>query len=86
MALRDWLEPPENPTTVTTVTTDKPSKGGSVVTVVSVVALDCHWRWLFHYQDGEAVEYRILPETTEQELRALYPQVVRFEPLPDTLQ
>ena len=45
-----------------------------------------HWRWIFHYPNGEAVEYRILPEPTEQELRSLYPEVVRFEPLPETLQ
>ena len=44
------------------------------------------WRWLFHYPDGHAVEYRILPEPTEEELRSLYPEVSRFEPLPETLQ
>ena len=48
--------------------------------------LSRHWRWLFHYPDGSAVENRILPEPTEQELRTRHPDVVRFERLTDTLQ
>lgn len=45
-----------------------------------------HWRWRFHYADGEVVEHRILPEPSEHELHTLYPGVIRFEPLPETLQ
>jgi tubulysin polyketide synthase-like protein len=56
--------------------------------LLEALAIDSarHWRWLFHYLDGEEIEFRILPEPNEEELRTRYPGVVRFEPLPDTLQ
>ena len=47
---------------------------------------DRHWRWNLHYPDGAVLEIRELPEPTEQELQGRYPDVVRFEPLPETLQ
>jgi len=49
-------------------------------------ALGRSWRWNLHYPDGRVVEIRVLPEPTEAELRPRYPEVVRFEPLPETLQ
>jgi len=45
-----------------------------------------HWRWIFHHADGTQTEYRILPEPTLSELRALYPNVSSFTPLAETLQ
>src|SRR5947209_4215569 len=44
------------------------------------------WRWRCHYADGSEIERQTLPETTEAEMRALWKDVVWFEPLPETIQ